>query len=182
MQCPRCGENVAAGQEYCLECGLRLPGGGRLGPVPPTRRSVVLPLALAALVAAGGAAAAIALTRESTTATPIVTATGGSAVASTPTVAVPGFADWPAGTSGWTNVLVSVPKVTGRDAALARAGEARSRGLPQVGILDSSSYASLHPGYWIVFTGVYATEPEATSALREAQAVQRGAHTARISR
>jgi len=182
MRCPRCGEHVAAGQEYCLDCGLRLPGAGRLGLVPPSRRSVLLPLLLAALVAAGGAATAIALTRESASATPIVTATGGSAVASTPTATVPGLADWPAGTSGWTNVLVSVPKVTGQDAALARADEARRRGLPQVGVLDSSSYASLHPGYWVVFTGVYATEPEATSALREAQAVQRGAHTARISR
>jgi hypothetical protein len=54
--------------------------------------------------------------------------------------------------------------------------------LRRVGVLDSSRYASLHPGYWVVFAGVYPSEPEATSRLREARGVQRGAHTARISR
>ena len=182
MQCPRCGEPLAAGQEYCLECGLRLPGPSRLGPVPPSRRSLVLPLVLAALVAAGGATAAIALTRESATATPILTATGGSEFVTTAPVARGTLADWPVGEGSWTNVIVSLPKVEGRDAALARAEEARRRGLRQVGVLDSSRYASLHPGYWVVFSGVYASEPEATSRLREAKGVQRGAHTARITR
>ncbi len=111
--CPRCGEGVAAGQEYCLECGLRLPGASRLGAAPADPRRLALPLVLAAVVAAGGAAVAIALTRETATATPIVTATGGSEVVPTPTVAdVTRLAQWPAGTSGWTNILVSVPKVT----------------------------------------------------------------------
>jgi hypothetical protein len=182
MQCPRCGEAVAVGQEYCLECGLRLPGAARLGPIPPSRRSVLLPLLLAALVAVGGATAAIALTRQSTSATVIVTATGGSEIVTTATVASDTLSDWPAGGGSWTNVLVSVPKVDGRDAAVARAESARQKGLRQVGVLDSSRYASLHPGYWVVFSGVYATEPEATSRLREAKGVQRGAHTARIAR
>jgi len=182
MQCPRCGGPLAAGQEYCLECGLRVPGPSRLGPVPPSRRSLVLPLLLAALVAAGGATAAIALTRESATATPILTATGGSEIVPTPTVASDTLSDWPAGQGSWTNVIVSLPKVEGRDAALARAEQARRQGLRQVGVLDSSRYASLHPGYWVVFSGVYASEPEATSRLREAKGVQRGAHTARITR
>jgi hypothetical protein len=182
MQCPRCGEHVAVGQEYCLECGLRLPGTSRLGPVPPSRRSLVLPLVLAALVAAGGATAAIALTRESATVTRIVTATGGSETVAAATVTSDTLSDWPAGRGSWTNVLVSVPKVDGRDAAVARAEEARRKGLREVGVLDSSRYASLHPGYWVVFSGVYASEPEATSRLREAKGVQRGAHTTRITR
>jgi hypothetical protein len=182
MQCPRCGGPLAAGQEYCLECGLRLPGRSRLGPVPPSRRSLALPLVLAALVAAGGATAAIALTRESATATPILTATGGSEIVTTAKAATDTLADWPAGQGRWTNVIVSLPKVDGRDAALAQAEHARRRGLRQVGVLDSSRYASLHPGYWVVFSGVYASEPEATSRLREAKGVQRGAHTAQIVR
>jgi hypothetical protein len=182
MQCPRCGGPLAAGQEYCLECGLRLPGPSRLGPVPPSRRSLVLPLVLAALVAVGGATAAIALTRESATATPILTATGGSEIVTTAKVASVTLSDWPAGEGNWTNVIVSLPKVEGRDAALARAEAARRKGLRQVGVLDSSRYASLHPGYWVVFSGVYASEPEAASRLREAKGVQRGAHTARITR
>ena len=117
--CPRCGEGVAAGQEYCLECGLRLPGVTRLGPVPTNPRWLALPLLLAAVVAVGGAAAAIALTRDSATATPILTATGGSQAVPTATVAATALAEWPAAKSGWTNILVSVPKVDGRDAAVA---------------------------------------------------------------
>ena len=179
--CPRCGAEVAAGQEYCLECGLRQPGVSRLGSLPTSPRSLALPLLVAALVAAGGAAAAIVLTRDTATATTIVTATGGSELARVPTVTTSTLTDWPQ-KSGWTNVLVSIPKVEGRDEALARAEQARKRGLRQVGVLDSSRYASLHPGYWVVFAGVYASEPEATSRLREAKGVQRGAHTARVSR
>ena len=72
-------------------------------------------------------------------------------------------------TTAWTNILVSIPKVEGRDAAIARAEQARRRGLRRVGVLDSSRFASLHPGYWVVFAGVYASEPEATSRLREAK-------------
>lgn len=180
-QCPRCGETVAAGQEYCLSCGLRLPGVSRLGPAPASARSVLGPLVLAA-VAAVGAVVAIAVTRDEATATPIVTATGGSEVVATPAVTTSTLSEWPAKLPAWTNVLVSIPKVTGRDAAIARAEHARRRGLRQVGVLDSSRFASLHPGYWVVFAGVYPSEPEATSRLREAKGVQRGAHTARISR
>ena len=180
--CPRCGEGVAAGQEYCLECGLRLPGVTRVGHAPADPRKLAVPIALAAVIAVAGAAAAIALTRDTATATPIITATGGSEPIRTPTTAVVvGLAAWPAGTSGWTNILVSVPKVDGRDAAVAHAEQARRRGLRRVGVLDSSRYASLHPGYWVVFSGVYPSEPEATSRLREARGVQKGAHTARVS-
>ena len=70
--CPRCGTHREPGQEYCLECGLRLPptGGrlarfrrgwvGRVGWYPGDWFWTTL---LALLVAAGGAAVAIATTR-----------------------------------------------------------------------------------------------------------------------
>ena len=64
-------------------------------------------------------------------------------------------------------------------AALARARAARKKGLPQVGVLDSSRYASLHPGYWVVFSGVYTSEAEATSALEDAR---KGSRTAVVRR
>jgi hypothetical protein len=180
--CPRCGKGVAVGQEYCLECGLRLPGAARLGPAPTDRRKVALTLVFAAVVALGGATLAIAFTHETATATAIVTATGGSQVVVTPTIAgATRIEPWPAGTSAWTNILISVPKVEGRDAAVARAEQARRRGLRRVGVLDSSRYASLHPGYWMVFAGVYPSAPEAASRLREAKAVQKGARTERVS-
>lgn len=180
--CPRCGEGIAAGQEYCLECGFRIPRASRFGHPPADRRKLAIPLLLAAIVAVGGAALAITLTREPAASSAIVTATGGSEVVAAPTVADPTrLEQWPAETSAWTNILSSVPKVQGRDAAIARGVEARRRGLRRVGVLDSSRFASLHPGYWMVFVGVYASEPEAASRLRQAKAVQKGARTQRVS-
>ena len=180
--CPRCGGAVVAGQEYCLECGLRLPVAGRVGPAPPDRRKASVAILLAALVAVAGAALAIGLTRETATANAILTATGGSELVKEPTVTnASQLEQWPAERKGWTIVLVSVPKVEGRDAAVARAADARKRGLKRVGVLDSSRFASLHPGYWMVFSGSYPSEPEAASHLRVAKAVQRGARTERIS-
>ena len=118
--CPRCGGGVAVGQEYCLECGLRLPVAGRIKPAPPDRRRASIAILLAALVAAGGAALAIGLTRETAAADTIVTATGGSELVKEPTVTnASQLEQWPADRSGWTIVLVSVPKVEGRDAAVS---------------------------------------------------------------
>ncbi len=181
--CPRCGGAVAAGQEYCLECGLRLPVAARVGSMPPDRRRTSLVIGLAAVVAVCGAALAIGLSRDTATATTIVTATGGSLPVKQPTAKEPAaaLAQWPAGKKGWTIVLVSVPKVEGRDAAVARAANARRRGLEDVGVLDSSRFSSLHPGYWMVFTGSYQSEPDAASHLRIAKSVQPGARTERIS-
>ena len=68
-------------------------------------------------------------------------------------------------------MLLSLPQANGRSAAAAKATEARSGGLRRVGVLDSSRYASLHPGYYVVFTGVFETEAEAASALQRARAV-----------
>lgn len=180
--CPRCGGGVAAGQEFCLECGLRIPGRARLGPPPLEPRRLVIPIVALALVASAGAALAIAATRDAAGPATVVTATGGSVTVTTAAATSKSrLVVWPRGRAGWTNVLVSVPKIDGRDAAIARAEQARQRGLSQVGVLDSSRYASLHPGYWIVFAGVYATEAEAASARQRARTVQRGARTQRVA-
>ncbi len=179
--CPRCGGGVAAGQEYCLECGLRLPGRGRLGPPPLEPRRLAIPLVATAVLAVAGAALAIGLTQDAAPAQIVVTATGGSVTVTTPVQAKSKLTVWPSGTNGWTNVLVSVPKLEGRGAAVARAEQARQRGLKQVGVLDSSRYASLHPGYWLVFAGIYATEAEAASTLQKTRTVQRGARTQRVA-
>jgi hypothetical protein len=136
-------------------------------------------------VALAGAAAAIAATGNDGGGPTIVTAIGGFATAPESTSdespgAASGVAEWPAGEDGWTIALVSLPQTGGRPAALARARAARAKKLPQVGILDSSRYASLHPGYWIVFSGVYSTEAEATSALETARRQSRSATVRRV--
>ncbi len=136
------------------------------------------------MVAVLGAAAAIALTGSDTGGATVTTAVGG--FATTPQdqgeapVGPSGVADWPTDEDGWTIALAAVPQTTGRATAIARARAARAKGLPQVGVLDSSRYASLHPGYWIVFTGVYSSEAEATSALEEARSASRTAVVRRV--
>lgn len=117
----------------------------------------------------------------------VVTATGGfatvpkaSTLPSPSDSGAPGVAEWPAGEDGWTIALASLPQTGGRRVAIARARDARKAGLPQVGILDSSRYASLHPGYWIVFTGLYTSEAEATSALEPARRYARTAAVRRV--
>ena len=68
------------------------------------------------------------------------------------------------------------------DASLRSRGAraARAKKLAAVGLLDSSRYASLHPGYWIVFSGIYASEAEATSALEDARGFARSASVRRV--
>ena len=76
--------------------------------------------------------------------------------------------EWPGGRSGWTLVLASLPASAERDAAVAKARQALAAGLPQVGVIDSSRYSSLHPGYFVVFSGVYGTLEEAQDAAAKA--------------
>jgi hypothetical protein len=180
--CPRCSEQLAAGQEYCLVCGTRLREPYR---TTSTTSRWALRATATAVVAAIGAAAAIALTDSDTGGATVVTAIGG--FASTPQdrsgeapVGPSGVADWPTDEDGWTIALAAIPQTAGKARAVARARSARSKDLPQVGVLDSSRYASLHPGYWIVFTGVYSSEAEATSALEDARRASRTAVVRRI--
>jgi hypothetical protein len=188
--CPRCGEEVAEGQEYCLECGWRLPDGGPAGAPRVDPGSGWKSRTLIALVVAiAGGAAAVAATGGTVggaDSPSLVTATGGFATTPTtetqptPAGSEAGLLDWPAGQDGWTIALASLPQTGGRQAAVARARQARRRGLTSVGILDSSRYASLHSGYWVVFAGIYSSEAEATSALEPARAFARTASVRRV--
>jgi hypothetical protein len=65
-------------------------------------------------------------------------------------------------------VLDSVPTPNGRAGALAEAKQALRLGLKPVGVIDSSAFSSLHPGYYVVFFGIYDNEPEAQSHVIEA--------------
>jgi hypothetical protein len=161
-------------------------------------------------VAAAGAAAAIALTVQRTHDEQVVfTATTGGSVAAPvpvtptsvatstlPTAPEPGtvtkkarqkagrkngLVPWPAHGNGWTIVLVSYPKVNGRPAALQTATKAASR-LNQVGVIDSSLHASLQPGYYVVFTGIYGSKADADAGVSTArQAGFGGAYSRQIA-
>jgi hypothetical protein len=196
--CSFCGTQLEPAQEYCLECGGRVPcpsgtlhllGSAwrrRLGSYPGDW--IWLSLA-AAVIAAAGATAAILATRDSrrravetiVATSPIPRAPATTARTSEATLpAFPGapkearngrlspiLAGWPDG-DGYTIVLESVPTKRGPAAAQAKAQAAARLGLPQVGVLESSGYASLHPGYYVIFSGVYASLEDAQTALQRA--------------
>ena len=211
--CPRCGTPYEAGQEYCLECGLRLPE--RAGLVATLasawRRRIawypgdwIWPVLLGLVIAAGGAAAAISYSTgqkptrtivattpvnptATTTTAPEPTTSTSTSTRTTTTAPPPppppppksGLVSWPAGKAGYTVVLTSLPASAGRSAALAQARRALRAGLRKVGVLDSSQYSSLHPGYFVVFSGIYETSADAQSAASRAHPHGYGAAYAR---
>ena len=87
-----------------------------------------------------------------------------------------GSSDWPAGETAWTAVLSSV-----RSEADARAAKARltASGEP-AGVLFSSDYPGLEPGYWVVFSGSFPGRAAAESHARELRSQFPGAYARRI--
>jgi hypothetical protein len=220
--CPRCGVAYEPLQEYCLECGARLPVNRgvvgvlasawqrRLGWYPgdwiwPVAFFLVLTvLATTAALAANSAREksepTLVATKPAVTvgpgatqgSLPVTTLTSTLPTAPAPTITngplpvAPGapstgatttpapnpnaLAVWPAGQSGYTLVLESLPAAGGRAGAVARARRAKRAGLKDVGVLVSSEYSSLHPGYFVVFSGIYATQAEAAAAVSSARA------------
>ena len=206
--CPRCGTPRSRDQDYCVECGLRLPAvrAGvaslrrgwirRFGWYPGDWIWVGLPTLL---VAMPGAAVAIALHRrqpddgrhhdrrfDQPPAPPRDPARRRRAPPSLPDRARAdrdgrnldhrvgrrarrrtAASRWPATRDGWTIVLVSYPVARGRTPAVAdRRAAPRASGLPEVGVLDSSDFSSLHPGYFVVFSGVYSSPADAERRSR----------------
>jgi hypothetical protein len=211
-RCPNCGAPHDVYQEYCLECGRRLPGayvGGRYAEVWRRDSPIWLWAALAALLLVAlvsGAVVALAATddgksSEPATSIPVVstapsttstvgvvttpptitinppTTTLGTTTFSTTTFGTTTFGTtttgsnvtWPMSKDGFTVVLRSVPTSNGRSQAEAAADKARTNGLSQVGILNSSDFSSLNPGYYVTFTGIYDTESQANAALPNAR-------------
>jgi hypothetical protein len=87
-----------------------------------------------------------------------------------------GATAWPRGSTAYTVVLASVPAGAGATAAAAAAAVAAAAHLPRVGVLESSDFTSLTPGYRVVFSGVYGTAAAAGDAAFEASARYPGAY------
>jgi ABC-type glycerol-3-phosphate transport system substrate-binding protein len=173
--CAHCGAALGPGQEYCVECGRRqLP---RRTPV-----HWLFPVAAAALVAAAGAAGAVAAGADDPGSSTIVALTPLRPAASPAVRPSPKLRSWPARRNGYTVVLAVVPGTAGPDAARTRALAAVAAGAPDVGVLASSRYSSLHPGYRLVFSGVYRTLDEALAALPRAARHARSAYAQQITR
>jgi hypothetical protein len=216
-RCPRCDTPYSPGQEYCLECGSRLPTQGGLVELLGSawRKRVgwypgdwIWPTLLALCVAAGaGAASALWLADRSSandrtvvatspaasslqqtqaapepTTAPTTTATTATATAPPPPPPAKTLVPWPAGRSAWTIVLDSLPSANGRAPATAEAQQALHLGLKKIGVIDSSQFSSLHPGYFVVFFGIYDTQAAAQSAIIDAhQKGYGGAYPRRIT-
>ena len=221
-RCPNCGAPHDVYQEYCLECGRRLPGamvGGRYAEIWRRDSPVWLWAALAALLLVAmisGAVVALAATDDdeptsaagsSEDTVPVLPPTTGPITVQPPTgestITIPPFPttstgftttfpttqpttfttststtttggsgtiiSWPSGTDGYTVVLKSTPVSEGRGPAESAGQQALNAGLPEVGILNSSNFSTLNPGYYVTFTGVYDTQNEAENALPRAR-------------
>jgi hypothetical protein len=74
--------------------------------------------------------------------------------------------DWPAGTSGYTVQLQTLPE-SGTSAAGVEAAKsaASAKGAKSVGALKSEEFASLTAGTYVIYSGVYHKKGEAEKAL-----------------
>jgi hypothetical protein len=196
-RCPRCGASLRPEQEWCLSCGAGLgaqvasPRGWRW-PVAVVAGLLVLMVAAVALALvelasdAERVAPPSATAQPQTAATPAPTSTAAPSTTSDPsqippasggTAGTPAVSDWPAGKTGYTVVLESAAT---QSAANARAADLAGKGI-QVGVLDSSGYASLTPNRYVVFSGQYASRDEARVALRGLRNQVSGARVGRVA-
>ena len=77
-------------------------------------------------------------------------------------------------------MLASIPQSSGRAAALSEARKALAAGLTDVGVVNSSEFSSLHPNFFVVFSGVYSSEHDATVALDTAKSSYSGSYVREI--
>jgi hypothetical protein len=79
---------------------------------------------------------------------------------------------WPAGQDGWTVVLANA---TDEASAQSLAQNVEQAGI-DAGVLSAEEHPSLGSDLWIVFSGVYADQLEASEAAAEIQATYPGAY------
>jgi hypothetical protein len=127
---------------------------------------------LAGVVAAAGAAAALHFGHKHVISSAVTTyvAPAPKATASSTPTGASGHTTWPSGLDAWTVVLVSSPIANGKKPPRQVAARAARDRLPQVGVLSSSRFGSLHPGYYVVFSGVYGASGDAQAALQTVRA------------
>jgi len=70
---------------------------------------------------------------------------------------------------GYTVVVASMSSASGRATAVQIAKHAIAQGLPQVGVIASKDFSGLAPGFFVVFSGIYPSEAEASQHLAQAK-------------
>jgi hypothetical protein len=102
---------------------------------------------------------------------PVTSSTG-----STPTTSG-GTSDWPAGRTAWTAQVSSVRNqgdAEGLRARLRSAGE-------EAGVLESSDFSELEPGYFVVFSGTFDSRAEAIAHAASLRATYPGVFARRLA-
>ena len=165
-RCTECGAELAEDQTYCLECGHPTPRAPRL------TRGSRYGLAIAAglvVLGLGAGALAYAVSQDDDP----KGATAGSTITDvTPTAPINdpsteftfptdiGTGELPPDT--WTAIVSSVRDETeARDTADRLAG-----GGEESGVLFSSDYPDLRPGYWVVYSGEFPSRDGAAAHAR----------------
>lgn len=181
--CPRCGAELGADQDWCLECGAaattrviappgwRLPLAVVLGVVLVF--GVVLAIALTALshdadraVPAAPASASATATgakgrpNEPAAKTSRPAGATGSSGASGATDTQGGVPLWPNAKDAYSVILLTT---TDRDGAIKMARELNAKG-GEAGILSSTDFEFFGPGQWIVWSGNYQDKAGAVKA------------------
>jgi hypothetical protein len=189
-RCPRCGAQLSADQEWCLDCGAAVTT--RVAGPRGWRASVAVVGALLALALIALVLALVEFARDAeqvtevpgtptpapTTAPPAATATVTPSGTPTPPPApAAGLEEWPEGRTAWTVILNSSGT---RDDAERLAGELAAKGVPDLGILDSDDFESLGPDSFVVFSGQYDTEQQADDRLAALRDQAGGGSTRRV--
>ena len=92
------------------------------------------------------------------------------------------LSNWP-NRNGYTVVLASVPSAgKGIDEADGDAKQALAKHVRNVGVLTSSNFSSLHPGYYVVFAGVYGSLADAQTAAARLAGRYPNAYARQIAR
>ncbi len=113
---------------------------------------------------------------------PPVVAPGAGGAASTASLQPKFKSDWPSGKTAYTVELQTFPNSARRVAAVQSAKTAAAgRGAPKAGVLDSDDYASLDPGKYVLYSGIYAKKADATKALKKLRKGFPGAKVIKVS-
>jgi cell division septation protein DedD len=190
VPCPRCGEPAEAGQEVCLRCGALVGRSYRRPPSwrVPAALAALGVLLIGAGAGFGVAELThdkdkdkkkpISLTPKPTTPTPVeptapttTTApttptqpTNPTTTTTTPTTPQTGgttaLATWPAGKTGWTVLLTTLPD---RGQAEGRASSAAAQQI-SAGVLNGADYRGFKKNEWLVFMGQYESKAAAARA------------------
>ncbi len=189
-QCTNCGAPLAADQRYCLQCGeRRVPVssfllGDRPGSSPPATPPLtpsdaeqpqrgnaltviagvgVLLLAMGVGVLIGRSSAP----KQSSAPAQVISVSSaptGAAGAGTTEATFTG--SWPAGKSGYTVQLETLP-VSGTTVSAVESAKtsASGKGATAVGAIKSEEFSSLTAGNYVIYSGEYKSKGEAEKAL-----------------